>query len=95
MLGKKTICYSVICMCIIAILSSSIQACEPKEIDYEKDKNKEEIKESYQNPKSDVSNKGLSNNFFEMFLDRYPLFDQIIQLLLEYLYSWLSNMRMS
>lgn len=84
MLIKNMVNKSLVCVTTILLLVSGlVSACEPEETD------PEESEESSQPESSEESDSPM--NLFEMILDRYPLLDKIIQMLLDFIYLWLGN----
>lgn len=88
MFGKKSGTISVVCISTILLLGSICYACEPEE------ENNETMKKS-SSSSEETDQKESEKSFFDVLLDRYPLLDKIIQMLLNFIYSWLGNINVS
>lgn len=89
MFGKKKIPLSVCCVSTLLIVAPITIACEPEE----EIPKKEEIKECDESSEGEESES--VSSLLDTILDRYPLLNRIIQLLLEFMYTWLSSVNFS
>ena len=89
MFGKKKLTVSVCCISTMLLVAPIAIACEPEE----ETPKKEEIKECDES--SEVEESASVSSLLDLILDRYPLLNRIIQLLLEFMYTWLSSANFS
>lgn len=90
MFGKKSGTISVVCINTLLLTSGLSCGCESEEIEQKKETVK---KTSYSSQESDQQES--QQSFFDLLLDRYPVLDKIIQMLLGFIYSWLGNINVS
>lgn len=88
MLRKKIVKISVCCICTLLLSTTTILACEPEE-------ENPEPEESNECEQPDTNESSESSSFLDVLFERYPLLDKIIQLLLEFVYTWLANINFS
>ena len=84
---KKILVYAIVyILCITVLAASIIQACEEQE--------ENEICDSMREDDiSDTKDLSQSTGLFDTLLERYPLLNQIIEMILDLLYNWLSNLQ--
>jgi len=90
--SKKSITYVMLVIVITGIIFGPlIQGCEESESKNVEDKKDTVIKESVK--KSSLFSDGfsVSSSFVDKIFERFPLLDQIIQMLLDLLFNWLSG----
>ena len=88
MFRKKIVKISVCCICTLLLPISTVIACEPEE-------EQPEPEESNDCDQPETNESSESSSFLDVLFERYPLLDKIIQLLLEFVYTWLANINFS
>lgn len=88
MFRKKIVKISVCIICTLLLPISSVIACEPEE-----EQPKPEESNECEQPETNESSG--TTSFLDVIFERYPLLDKIIQLLLEFVYTWLANINFS
>ena len=86
MFRKKMMKISVCCICTLLLPITSVIACEEEQPEQE---------ESNDCDQPDTNESSESSSFLDVLFERYPLLDKIIQLLLEFVYTWLANINFS
>lgn len=82
---KKIITYWVACTLVFLVFAAPIfQACEEQEEDSEVDQESSEGSSSSCEPSEPMS-------ILDALIERYPVLDQIIEMILNLLYQWLSS----
>jgi len=78
---KKMIAYLIVCMfCIVLLAAPIFQACE-----------EEEAKEDGESSEGSSTDPSEPVNILDVLLERYPLLNQIIEMILDLFYRWLSS----
>ena len=85
MFRKKIVKISVCCICTLLLPITSLIACEEEQPE----------EESNDCDQPDTNESSESSSFLDVLFERYPLLDKIIQLLLEFIYTWLANINFS
>ena len=89
---KKIITYAMLVIVITGIMFSPlIQACEETESKNEEDKKNTEIKESVKKSSLFTDGLSVSSSFVDKIFERFPILDQIIQMLLDLMLNWLTG----
>ena len=86
MFRKKIVKISVCCICTLLLPITSAIACEEEQPEPEESND-------YDQPENNESSE--TSSFLDVLFERYPLLDKIIQLLLDFLYTWLANINFS
>ena len=79
---RKIVTLYMVCIVFLSVVATHAYGCE--EEDYEKEDNNCDDLGKFVKTSSSLS-------FFDRLLDKYPLLDNIIELILELIYNWLSN----
>jgi len=86
--SKKIITYAMLVIVITGIIFGPLtQACEEDEPETVEDKKNTDIKES--------AKLSVSSSILDKIFERYPVLDQIIQMLLDLLFNWLNGFNYS
>jgi hypothetical protein len=91
---KKIICILIISIFFFTLIGHATFACETEEQKKKETENKQETKKCV-NKEQSTQKVDVSFSFFDTLLDRYPLLGKIIELLIQFLYNWLSDMTLS
>jgi hypothetical protein len=87
MMGYKKMIASVLaCLLFSVVLAAPLyQACE------EQEEENDEVKDDYSEDESGSCDPSEPVSILDVLLERYPLLDQIIEMILDLFYRWLSN----